>query len=108
MSNELIVEFVGFQAGASARVYSFVVRQASAEPRDFTLTIANQAFTDHLISFQDGPDICSRKLRYELAANANDPPETRLNITDADLEDYRSTHAPRKAARPFARKPLED
>ena len=108
MSNELIVEFVGFESAANARVYSFVVRQASTEPRDFTPTISNQAFTDHLISFQDGPDICSRKLRHELAANGNQPSETRLNITDTDLEDYRSMHAPRKASRPFARKPLED
>jgi hypothetical protein len=47
-------------------------------------------------------------LRRELAANANHPPKTRLDITDADLEDYRSTHGPRKTAGPFGRKPVED
>ena len=108
MSHEIIVEFVGFDAGAHARVYSFTVREPSAEPRDFTLTISNRAFHDHLISYQDAPDICSRKLRRELAAYGNHPPETRLDITDADLEDYRSSHSPRKAPRPFARKRSED
>lgn len=108
MNREIIVEFVGFEAGALARVYSFKVRESSAEPRDFTLAISNKAFSDRLISYQDGPDVCSRKLRRELAAHGNHPPETRLDITDIDLEDYRSTHAPRKATSPFARRPLEE
>ena len=42
MSHEIIVEFVGFEAGEHARVYSFTVREPSAEPRDFTLTISNK------------------------------------------------------------------
>lgn len=108
MSHEIIVQFVGFESGARARVYTFTVREPSAQPRDFTLTIPNQAFNDHLISFQDAPDICSLKLRRELAANGNHPPKTRLDITDGDLEDYRSSHAPRKPKHPFARKPVED
>jgi hypothetical protein len=108
MSHEIIVQFVGFEAGACARVYSFTVREPSAEPRDFTLTILNRAFNDHLINYQDAPHICSLKLHRELAAYGNHPPETHLDITDADLEDYRSTHSPRKAHSPFARKPSED
>jgi len=102
------VQFVGFEAGALARVYSFTVREPSTEPRDFTLAISNSAFDDHLISYQDAPDICSRKLRRELAAYDNHPPETRLDLTVADLEDYRSTHSHRKAPSPFTRKPSED
>jgi len=108
VSHEIIVQFVGFESGARARVYTFTVREPSAEPRDFTLAISNQAFTDHLISYQDAPNVCSLKLHRELAANANHPPKTRLDITYSDLEDYRSTHAPRKAPLPFARKPVED
>jgi hypothetical protein len=108
MSHETIVGFVGFEAAEHVRVYNFTVREPSAEPRSFTLTISNTAFNDHLISYQDAPDICSLKLRRELAAYGNHPPETRLNITEADLEDYRSTHAHRKAPTPFYRKPSED
>jgi hypothetical protein len=108
VSRELIVQFVGFESGARARIYTFTVREPSAEPRDFTVTISNQAFNDHLIGYQDAPDICSLKLRRELAANGNCPPKTRLDITDGDMEAYRSTHSPRKPRHPFARKPVED
>jgi len=108
MSREIIVQFVGFEAGALARVYSFMVCEPSAEPRNFTLTISNSAFDDHLISYQDAPDIRSRKVRRELAAYGNYPPETRLDITNADFEDYRSTHSRRQVPSPFARKPSED
>ena len=54
------------------------------------------------------PHICSLKLRRELAAYGKHPAETRLDITDADLEDYRSAHSPRRAPSPFVRKPSED
>jgi len=108
VSRELIVQFVGFESGVRARIYTFTVREHAAEPRDFTLTISNKAFNDHLISYQDAPDICSLKLRRELAANDNHPTVTRLDITDGDLEAYRSTHARGKPKYPFARKPAED
>ncbi len=58
--------------------------------------------------YQDAPDVCSVKLRRELAAFANHPPNTHYRISDAELEDYRSAHAPRKAKSMFARKPVED
>ena len=71
------------------------MREPATEPREFTLTIPNEAFNAHRLRFQDAPDVCSLKLRRELAAHANHPPETHFDITDVELEDYRSTHAPR-------------
>jgi hypothetical protein len=50
MSHEMIVEFVGFEAVAHARVYSFTVREPFAESRDSTLTISTKTFSEHLIS----------------------------------------------------------
>ena len=108
MSQELIIQFVGFEVSARERVYSFTVREPFAEPRDFKLIISNEAFNDRRVSYQDAPNVCSLKLRCQLAAYANHPPETRPDITDRDLDDYRSTHAPQKPASPFARKPVED
>lgn len=97
-----------FEAKALVREYTFVVREASTDPREFTLSIANEAFHKHRVRFQDAPDVCSLKLRHELAANANHPPSSHFRITDADLEEYRSSHAPR-ASRPFFyRKPGND
>jgi len=107
MSKELLMQFVGFSSKETVREYVFTVREPATEPREFTLTIANEAFTKHRISFQDAPGVCSLKLRRELATSGNNPPETHFHITDLELEDYRSSHSPRPRS-PFARRPVED
>jgi hypothetical protein len=107
MSKDILVQFVGFLSGAKAREYTFMVREASAEPREFTITIAHEAFSAHRIRFQDAPDVCSLRLRRELSTSGNHPLESHFQITDADLEYYRSSHAaPRRSA--FGRRPAED
>jgi hypothetical protein len=108
MSKEVIVQFMGFASKPREREYTFTVRESSMEPREFTLTIPNEVFDAHRLRFQDAPDVCSIKLRHELAAHANHPPETHFHITDVELEDYRSSHAPRMPKSPFARRPTED
>jgi len=108
MSSEARIEFIGFEARSMVREYTFTVREPAGDPREFTLTILNQAFQDRRVRYQDAPDLCSVKLKRELATFANHPPSTHYRITDAELEDYRSAHAPRKAKSPFARKPVED
>jgi hypothetical protein len=95
VSREILVQFVKFQAKTLVREYIFSVKEASGDPREFILTISNEAFNTRRVRYQDGPDVCSAKLRQELAAYGNNPPETHYLITDADLEDYRSSHAPR-------------
>jgi hypothetical protein len=107
VSRDILVQFVKFEAKESAREYTFTVKEASGEPREFTLTISNQAFDARRVRYQDAPDLCSAKLRQELATYANHPPSTHYLITDADLEDYRSSHAPRSARHSFS-KPSEE
>ena len=108
MSHEIIVQFLGFEVKASTREYTFTVREAATEPREFTLTIPTEAFNERLLRIQDAPDVCSRKLHRELAAYANHPPDTHFAITNAELEDYRTARAPRAPKSPFSRKPAED
>ena len=108
MSQEIIVQFLGCEVKALAREYTFTVREASSEPRDFTLTIPTEAFNERLLRIQDAPDVCSRKLRRELATYANHPPDTHYAITNSELEDYRIARAPRTPRSPFSRKPVED
>lgn len=108
MSHETVVQFVGFKPKPLVREYTFTVRELSSEPREFTLTITNEAFNSHRLSFQDAPDLCSLKLRRELATYANHPPNTHYRITDAELEDYRAAHAPRAAQSRYGRKPAPD
>lgn len=108
MSNEIVVQFVGFESKRLGREYKFLVRESSTEPREFTLTIANTAFDEHRARYQDAPDICSLKLRHELATHANHPDGTHFNISDLDLEEYRSSHAPRTTRSAHGRKPAAD
>jgi len=92
VSAGLIVQYLGFQAKLLAREYSFQVRELGAE-REFTLSIANEAFLSHRARYQDGPDICAQRLQAELAASANHPSQTDYVITSAELDSYRTSRA---------------
>ena len=100
MTENISVQYVGFEAKPLVREYNFLVRQASSETREFSITIVNEAFTSRRLSYQDGPNICSIKLHRELAAFANDLPKTHFRISEAELTEYRDAHAP-KSARGF-------
>jgi hypothetical protein len=95
MADQFIVQYVGFTVGALVREYSFVVRDASGQPHDYTVTIANEAFVSHRARYQDGPIICSMRLHRELAANATDVSGTEFCITDLELADYTSHSTPK-------------
>lgn len=96
MSHEILVQFLGFESKETVREYTFEVREPAQEPREFTLTIDQGAFTARLLRFQDAPDVCSSRLRRELIANGNHPAETHFHITQAELDDYRNRHTPPK------------
>jgi hypothetical protein len=108
VTNEILVQFAGFKAEGLTRVYSFTVREQANEPREFTVSIANEAFNARRIRYQDAPDVCSLKVRHELASSANRPASSHYKITDAELEDYRGAHAPRASKNPFSRKSRQE
>jgi hypothetical protein len=108
MSETIFVQYVGFKAKPLVREYSFTVRESATEPRDFTLTIANEAFDSRRARYQDAPDICSLKLRRELTTYANNPPKNHFRISDAELEDYRIAHSPKSTRPLYARKTPQD
>jgi len=91
MADQINVQYVGFKAGAQVREYTFVAQEAASEPREYTLTIANEAFESHRARYQDGPDICSVRLRREFRDFANHPPKTHFSVTDGDLADYQDS-----------------
>jgi hypothetical protein len=107
MSEIVNVQYVGFEAKALVREYSFLVRQALNETREFTLTIVNEAFNSRRVRYQDAPDICSAKLHRELAAFANHPPQTHYRISELELDEYRGAHAPRAGGYPYKPKPTQ-
>jgi hypothetical protein len=108
MSDSLIVQFVGYEVRPLAREYTFTVREDKAEPREFTLTIASAAFDCRRARFQDAPDICSLRLRRELAADANHPADSHFQITDEELDDYRGRHSPKPSTSPYKKKTVEE
>lgn len=96
MSNNILVQYVGFESKAAVREYRFnVIPTDTHESREFTFAIENEAFSSHRVRYQDAPSICSLKLQSELAASANYPAATHYMITGAELDSYREAHLPK-------------
>lgn len=108
MGNSIQVGYVGFEAKNKVREYKFVFRATGLEPREFSLTIANEAFLAHRVRYQDAPDICTRRLLRELAETSNLPAKTHYAITDEDLEEYRAAHTPKSRPRAMYKPNRED
>lgn len=108
MSDSLIVQFIGCEVRPLVREYTFTVRESKAGPREFTLTIANEAFDCRRARYQDAPDICSLRLHRELAAEANHHEQTSFRITDEEMDDYRGRHSPKLSQNPYKKKITED
>lgn len=95
--SDVNVQYMGFEAKALVREYSFLVRQALNETSEFTLTILNEAFNSRRVRYQDAPEICSLKLHRELAIFSNHPPQTHYRISEIELDEYNNSHAPQAA-----------
>ena len=103
MSPSVLVQYVGFEAKTQAREYSFVVRESDTDPREFTLTILNEAFDAHRVRYQDAPGICSLRLHRELAAHDNHPLEEQFWISETELTEYRDAHPSKMQSLPVRR-----
>jgi hypothetical protein len=108
MTENIKVQYVGFQAKALVREYSFIVRRALDETSEFTITIGNEAFGSRRVRFQDAPEICSLRLHRELAVFGDHPPQATYRISETDLDDYRSSHAPSTRGYPYKPKVPRD
>ena len=108
MTENVNVQYVGFEAKALVREYSFIVRRALNQTSEFTLSIGNEAFGSRRVRFQDAPEICSLRLRHELAVFGNHPPQAHYFISETDLDDYRNSHAPKTGGYPYKPKARRD
>jgi len=93
MIENINVQYVGFEAKALVREYSFIVRQGLDETSKFTLTIGNEAFASRRVRFQDAPEICSLRLYRGLAVFGNHPPRKPYRISETDLDECQTAHA---------------
>ena len=73
--------------------------EGPGDPREFTLTIPNVAFTARQARFQDAPDLCFARLQRELATNAELADGAHLVITPAELDEYRDAQLRRSPDR---------
>jgi hypothetical protein len=89
------VEYLGFTAREKTREYSLRVIQPDGDYRAFTLVIPNKAFLERRVRYQDAPEICFLRLQRELNACGEDPLPLHLDITDAELDEYRVAHTPK-------------
>ena len=85
-------EYVGFTVNETARVYTLRVGQADGGFRNYSVSITNRGFTKNRIGFQDGPAICFLKLESELRAKGDKRTSTKMQITDAELAEFRDSH----------------
>jgi len=104
MSDTLYIQFVECEPQALVRQYSFHVLQSGAA-RDFTLTIANEAFVSHRARYQDGPDICTLRLRRELSDSTHPPVGTHFYVSETELDEYRASHLPKSVQSLYPAKP---
>jgi hypothetical protein len=100
LSDKIFVQYVSFEAKPLLREYTFAVREASGELREYVLTITNDAFLSRKVRYQDAAYICSLRLYRELAEAANHPAASQFSITDTELADYKAATVP-KAVRSF-------
>jgi hypothetical protein len=89
------VEYMGFTVREEARVYTLRVSQPGGGYQAFTLVIPNKAFLERRVRYQDAPDICFLRLQRELTNCGEGQPPLHLDITDAELEEYRVAHTPK-------------
>lgn len=95
MSDEVVLQYVGFETKEAVREYTFTLRGSGGESSKYFVTIANAAFVAHRVRYQDAPDICSLRLHREFATQTGHPPSTHFSVTDAELADYQDAHAPK-------------
>jgi hypothetical protein len=99
------VQYMGFKSKAVAREYTFVVREVATEPQEIVFSILNETFSSRRLSFQNAPDICSRKLHQEMADPVNNPMKTHYRISESDLDLYRDAHPAKGPKGMYPRKP---
>ncbi|MFZ0037666.1 MAG: hypothetical protein WAK91_09600 [Candidatus Acidiferrales bacterium] len=108
MTTTILMQYMGFEAKNQGREYLFQVRCTAEDMREFTLTIADEAFNSHRVRYQDAPSVCSLRLRRELVENSSYPSNTNFPITDAEMDDYRVAHTSKTPKSPYSPKPRNE
>lgn len=91
------IQYRGFAHAERSRVYSFVMTQGGEDAREFTVKIQLTMFGSTGLKFQDGPEICSDRLKRELAGESEGMrPASHLTINVGDTQEFLDRRHPRK------------
>ena len=88
------MQYVGFVSKPLHREYTFRTKEGADEPREFRLSIPNEAFISHRARYQDAAEICAQRLQRELDGASNHPSASDYVITDIEIDNYRTAHTP--------------
>ena len=88
MSERVYAWYAGCKAMPAGREYRFLVENGEEAPLEFQMTITDTAWLSNHARLPDGPAICGRRLRRELAARSHHSPVTYCLITRQELEEY--------------------
>jgi len=93
----LVLQYLGFEVVTAGREYSFRVRIPEGLDRDFVIAVANAGFLSGGLKYQEGPDVCYRKLLHALVGEQSGPLALpRQQLSDSELGDYKAI-GPNKA-----------
>ena len=91
------IQYVGFNVGGGSRSYNFDVVGTAEEAREFTVKLQSEAFRPSALKFQDGPDICFRRVKRELEAETHDRhAQNHLEVGREEIQDYVERNSPHK------------
>jgi hypothetical protein len=93
------IRYLGFECTSEGRSYRMRVDRGAEEPRLYTVSVPNEAFSSRRARFQDAPELCLQRLQRELEDNSELPAGSAIVITMADLDHYRETQQRRAPAR---------
>lgn len=93
----MTIQYRGFAQAETSRVYNFVVTEGVEDARKFTVKILLTVFRTTALRFQDGPEICSDRLKRELAGETGEArAASHLTINPDDTQNYLDRRHPRK------------
>jgi len=89
MSQTVFMEYMGFISTTQGREYAFHVRFSAQDSRDYIVTIPREAFSSRRVSYQDGPGVCSSRLKRELTTNPAALTGTSFAIDWKEMDDHK-------------------
>jgi hypothetical protein len=90
------IQYVGFQLKDRGREYLYRVLDPRSKPREFGLTILNQAFAIKRVPYQDAADLCYKKLQRALAGECAESLPRHSIVSDQELDEYLQSQRPTK------------